>query len=72
MAALAAATFLVGRPAIGYHVAQKRYYWTIPRCMKTGQRWIAAIIKKLWGTAWSLWEHRNGILHYSEISLGRQ
>lgn len=64
--------FLEGRPAIGWQLAQERHYRSIPRCMKTGRRWITALIKKLWDTAWSLWDHRNRILHDSEMSVARQ
>ena len=27
------------------------------------KRWVTQLIRKLWNTAWDLWEHRNGILH---------
>jgi hypothetical protein len=27
------------------------------------------LIKKLWGVAWDLWEHRNGILHKKETQI---
>jgi hypothetical protein len=29
----------------------------------TGRKWVRELIKKLWGVAWDMWEHRNGILH---------
>jgi len=28
---------------------------------RSGLRWLTAMIGKLWMTAWSLWEHRNGV-----------
>lgn len=27
------------------------------------QRWVSALIFKLWEVAWDLWEHRNGVEH---------
>ena len=38
----------------------------------TGERWVAALIQKLWDIAWYLWDHRNKVLHDSEISLVKQ
>jgi hypothetical protein len=34
--------------------------------MKTGGCWAVALIKKLWDTAWDMWEHRNEVLHERE------
>jgi hypothetical protein len=30
---------------------------------------MTELIKKLWGVAWDLWEHRNGILHKKESQV---
>jgi hypothetical protein len=30
---------------------------------KTDKRWVSVLIRKLWETAWDLWQHCNGILH---------
>jgi hypothetical protein len=30
---------------------------------------MTELIKKLWGVAWDLWEHRNGILHKTEAQV---
>lgn len=49
---------------------QKRYYQLI-RSRKMGKRWVMALIRKLWETAWDLWEHRNGILHEQENTVTR-
>eukprot|EP00549_Striatella_unipunctata_P025148 CAMPEP_0118684512 /NCGR_PEP_ID=MMETSP0800-20121206/6685_1 /TAXON_ID=210618 ORGANISM="Striatella unipunctata, Strain CCMP2910" /NCGR_SAMPLE_ID=MMETSP0800 /ASSEMBLY_ACC=CAM_ASM_000638 /LENGTH=142 /DNA_ID=CAMNT_0006581227 /DNA_START=198 /DNA_END=626 /DNA_ORIENTATION=+ len=44
---------------------QQAYYeWLGMR--RTGHRWVQALIKKLWQTAWDLWEHRNSILHHQD------
>jgi hypothetical protein len=64
--------FLEGRPATGWMFAQEGHYRSIPGCMKTGRRWITALIKKLWDTAWSLWDHRNKINTDSETSTATQ
>ena len=39
---------------------------------RTGKRWLAALIKKLWNVSWDMWEHRNGILHNREASVLRE
>ena len=31
--------------------------------VKTGKRWVAALIQKLWDVAWDQWENRNEALH---------
>ena len=42
--------------------AQEDYYkWLGIR--RTGERWVAEIIKKLWNISWDLWQDRNDILH---------
>jgi hypothetical protein len=49
---------------------QQRYYAIIGSAL-TGHRWATAIIYKLWGIAWDMWEHRNGILHDMENLITR-
>jgi hypothetical protein len=39
---------------------------------RLGKRWIGELVKKLWVTAWDLWEHRNGILHDKNIGYSAQ
>jgi hypothetical protein len=41
---------------------QHQYYVFLGR-RNTGRKWVRELIKKLWGIAWDMWEHRNGILH---------
>jgi hypothetical protein len=38
----------------------------------TGKRWSTAIIKKLWGVAWDMWEHWNHVLRKEQEALFRQ
>jgi hypothetical protein len=53
---------LEGAPAIGWREVQQAYLeWLGSR--KTGERWLSALIQKLWDVAWDLWSHRNRILH---------
>jgi hypothetical protein len=49
---------------------QQRYS-TIIKSTRTGNRRVSPIIKKLWNTAWDLWEHRNSILHENENQVTR-
>lgn len=41
-------------------------FYTSIESYRTGKRWTLALIKKMWGIAWDLWEHRNGILHETQ------
>jgi hypothetical protein len=63
---------LEGRPAAEWRNEQERHFRSKPHCLKTGKRWAIALIKKLWDTAWTLWDHRNRVLHDNETSLERQ
>jgi hypothetical protein len=38
---------------------QERYDHT--KSLRTGKRWVSALVKKLAETAWNMWEHRNQI-----------
>ena len=45
--------------------AQEDYYkWLGIR--RTGERWVAELIKKIWNISWDLWQDRNDILHKTE------
>ena len=35
---------------------------------KTGKRWVAALIQKLWGVSWDQWENRNEALHHNPMA----
>ena len=45
---------LEGAPAKGWSDAQQRYYDALGK-RNTGERWLTAIIQKLWDVAWDLW-----------------
>ena len=53
---------LEGFIAIEWSGVQDAYYqWVGNR--RSGRRWAAALIKKLWEVSWDMWEHRNGFVH---------
>lgn len=57
--------FLEGWVSMEWQKCQQAFYERI-RSRKSGLRWITALIKKLWGIAWGLWEHRNEVLHHQD------
>jgi hypothetical protein len=62
---------LKGSPVLGWAEAQQRYLkWQKEH--KTGKQWLSAIIQKLWKVAWDLWDHRNNILHNSDVNIADQ
>jgi len=62
---------LEGLPVPGWAEVQHRFYlWMGIR--KTGERWVVALIHKVWEVAWDLWDHRNRVLHDSDTSLIKQ
>jgi hypothetical protein len=58
--------FFEGRPNFHWVKLQSRYFSVELKSQQSGKRWMTELIKKLWGVAWDLWEHRNGILHQKE------
>jgi hypothetical protein len=61
--------FFEGRPNILWSKLQSCYYTVALKSRQSGKRWMTELIKKLWGVAWDLWEHRNGILHKKETQV---
>ena len=57
--------FLEGTPVRRWAEVQQCYYEWI-KSRKSGERWLAALIQKVWDVAWDLWEHRNSIAHETE------
>jgi hypothetical protein len=49
----------------------QQHFYQITKSNHDGKRWICALIKKFWDTAWDLWEHRNGVLHDKENQVTR-
>ena len=63
-------SLLEGRPALGWSEVQQRYLqWIGSR--RSGLRWLTALIQKLWDIAWDMWDHRNRVLHDTELSVAR-
>jgi hypothetical protein len=54
--------FFEGRMHKEWKIQMIRYYKEKGE-RRSGNRWASALIRKMWDTAWDLWEHRNGILH---------
>jgi hypothetical protein len=62
---------LEGLPVVGWAEVQQRYLeWRKKR--RTGKRWLASVIQKLWDVAWVMWDHRNRILHDTEVNEAEQ
>ena len=59
--------FLEGTPVKQWAEVQQCYYDWI-KSKKSGERWLTAIIQKVWDVAWDLWEHRNSIMHAKDSS----
>jgi hypothetical protein len=57
--------FFEGCIAQDWKAVQNAYFcWC--HSQKTGCRWTASLIQKLWDISWDLWEHRIGIVHEKE------
>jgi hypothetical protein len=54
--------FLLGRVAIDFATLQTQHYQEQGR-RRTGRTWLSALIKQLWDVSFTMWEHRNHILH---------
>ena len=57
--------FLLGRHAKEFEMVQTTHYQA-KSSRKTGFRWTVALIKKLMGIVWDIWDHRNSVLHKDE------
>ena len=54
--------FLLGRISNRWSRIQDRHYKCI-HSRRTGERWAADLIMKVWKFHWSMWNHRNECLH---------
>ena len=61
-------SFLEGCPVKGWAEVQQRHYEWI-KCQRTGERWLASLIQKVWDVAWDLWDHRNNVAHDKDSSV---
>ncbi len=48
--------------------AHQEGVWQNVKSRRSGRRWVAELIKKLWNVSWDMWAHRNGILHQSPVA----
>ena len=66
--------FLDGTPVLGWAEVQQAFYeWKGSR--RLGQRWLSALIQKLWDVSWDQWQYRNKVLHDCDegmLALQRQ
>ena len=44
-------------------------HYSHTKSLRTGERWISALIKKLWAVSWDMWRFRNGVLHSQSTSI---
>ena len=44
-------------------------YFEMIESRRSGKRWAVALIKKLWDTAWDMWDHRNRVVHDNEMGV---
>jgi hypothetical protein len=44
-------------------------YFEMLESRRSGKRWAGALIKKLWDTAWDMWDHRNRVVHDQESGV---
>ena len=44
-------------------------YFEMIGSRRSGKRWAVALIKKLWDTAWDMWDHRNRVVHDNESGV---
>jgi hypothetical protein len=58
---------LEGRLSFEWEECQQSYLSFI-HSHRTGKRWVVQLIMKLWGIAWDMWGHRNGILHQTTVN----
>ncbi len=66
--------------AIGWHLALEGWlstewevlqqeHYSATHSRRSGRHWASNLVKKVWRMAWSLWEHRNCILHEQENNV---
>jgi hypothetical protein len=60
-----------GRLAIEWRQAQERY-WLGHGHVKDVRRWATMLVQRLLLISWDFWDHRNHVLHGTEMSLAVQ
>ena len=54
--------FMLGRISKQWSVLKKQHYRDI-ESRRTGERWTSNLLKEIWNTHWTMWNHRNEALH---------
>ena len=58
--------FLHGRRvSLEWRDVQERYYQLLGM-RRTGKRWVSSLLLKLWHVSWTMWDHRNSVLHHND------
>jgi hypothetical protein len=60
--------FYEGTPVKGWSNIQQQHFKSIGS-MRSGKRWLQALIQKLWDVSWDLWQYRNDIVHKKDLSI---
>jgi hypothetical protein len=58
--------FVRGRIAIQWQTVQSVYFEEL-KVRQTGQKWASLLIMAVWEFTWTLWDHRNDVLHNSDV-----
>jgi hypothetical protein len=60
--------FFDGCPVQGWSEAHDRFRVLVGK-RPNGQRWLSAIIRKMWDVSWDLWQHRNDVVHKKDETV---
>jgi hypothetical protein len=58
--------FVCGRIAIQWQALQSAHSEEL-RVRQTGQKWASLLIMAVWNYTWTLWDHRNDVLHNLDV-----
>ena len=64
-------SFFEGRPATGWCQAQDNHFRSI-NSKQSGKRWLIQVLRKLFDTAWDLWQFRNQVLYNEQQNLAHE
>ena len=57
--------FMQGKLSLEWADQQTLYFQSLG-LRRTGKRWVIELIKKLWNVSWTMWDHRNNVLHSND------
>ena len=58
--------FVRGRIALKWQQLQSAHFEDL-KVRQTGQKWASLLIMAVWDFTWTLWDHRNDVLHNSDV-----